>query len=357
MGSSADFQPDWASAPGETIADILSERHISTADLAHALALSADSLHDLIQGHSTITLATARALRGFLGGSLEFWMSRDLQYRDDVTTLNASNHDWLSQLPLADMIRFGWLGPTPHPTQELDACLRFFGVNSVREWHHHYADLQQAIAFRTSPSYDSQPKAVAAWLRQGEHQAMASSCAPWNAVGFQSSLSEIRTLTKLKDPRIFVPKLCTHCARHGVAVAVVRTPAGCRASGATRFLSTGRALLILSFRHLTDDHFWFTFFHEAGHLLLHQAEKLFLEDTTDNPTECEREANEFAARVLLPDGIPDSLRLSAPSPRLIIKFAHTIRMPPGIVVGQMQHHRIIRHNQLNRLKRRYRWTY
>ena len=282
-------------------------------------------------------------------------MSRDLQYREDVVQLDATSKQWIAQLPIGDMIKFGWLGSVPYPSDELEACLRFFGVDSVRAWHETYASIEESLAFRTSPSFDSQRGAVAAWLRQGELQGMASECAPWNAAGFQASLPKIRSLTRRKDPKVFVPKLQEYCAEHGVAMAVVRSPTGCRASGATRFLSTGRALLLLSFRYLTDDHFWFTFFHESGHLLLHGEQELFLEDTDTQLAAKEQEANEFAARVLVPDEFQPTLRALSPNWREVVRFAQQVRVSPGIVVGQMQHYGRIRYNHLNRLKRRYRW--
>ena len=282
-------------------------------------------------------------------------MSRDLQYRDDAAQLDRANKEWLAHLPLSDMIRFRWLEPTPQPANELDACLRFFGVRSVRQWHEAYANIQKEIAFRTSPTYDSQPGAVAAWLRQGEIQSMADNCPPWDSAGFAASLPTLRTLTKVKDPKIFIPKLRSYCARNGVAVSVVRAPAGCRASGATRFLPSGRALLLLSFRYLTDDHFWFTFFHEAGHLLLHGQNELFLEGTDVLSTEKEEEANRFAARILVPPERKSDLLGLPPESRAVIRFAVQTGVSPGIVVGQMQHHGTLRHNQLNGLKRRYRW--
>ena len=227
-------------------------------------------------------------------------MSRDFQYREDIAQLSATNREWMAQLPVGDMIRFGWLGPVPHPSDELEACLRFFGVDSIRGWRKAYATIQEAIAFRTSPTFDSRLGAVAAWLRQGELEGRPKECAPWNAAGFQASLPKLRSLTRRKDPRVFVPRLRECCAENGVAVSVVRAPTGCRASGATRFLSTDRALLLLSFRYLTDDHFWFTFFHECGHLLLHGEQELFLEGTDTKFAAEEQEANEFAAHTLIP---------------------------------------------------------
>jgi plasmid maintenance system antidote protein VapI len=173
MARGHEFTPDWASSPGDTIADILGERQISLADFAAQIGQTPEEAMDLLQGRATITLRTARMLRQALGGSVEFWMSRDFQYREDVSRIHAADREWLSELPLGDMIKFGWLKPVPHPSQEVGACLGYFGVPTVSAWRQKYADLLEAVAFRTSPSFDSRPAAVAAWLRQGEIEAEA----------------------------------------------------------------------------------------------------------------------------------------------------------------------------------------
>lgn len=356
MSSTQDFRPNWASAPGDTISDILRERKLSEVDFARQLGRPLEDARDLLQGRSTITLAIARRLERVVGSSVEFWMARDFQYRESVARLHAGNEEWLADLPVGDMIRFGWIKPVPHPTDEVLACLRFFGVPSVNAWREAYADLRQMVAFRTSPSLDSRPGAVAAWLRQGEIEADAISCDPWNAKLLQESLPSIRALTREKDPRNFVPELQKICASCGVAVVIVRAPSGCRASGATRFLTPNKALLMLSFRYLTDDHFWFTFFHEVGHLVLHDKRRFFLEGLDAISATEEEEANNFSANCLIPSEFRSAMLSLPPHAREVIRFARKVGVSRGIVVGQLQHYRRIRHNQLNRLKQRYRWV-
>ncbi len=355
MTINQDFQPDWASASGDTISDILEEQDLSVMEFAQRIGHPLESANDLLQGQAAITIAIARQLERVLGGSVEFWMSRDFQYREDISRLYVEDEDWLKELPIGDMIKFGWLKPVPHPSKELSSCLQFFNVPSIQVWHNKYAEVLDTAIFRTSSIYDSRPASVAAWLRQGEIEGEAIDCEPWDAKKFENTLSKIRSLTRIKNPRTFVPKLQSLCATCGVAVVVVRAPNGCRASGATRFTSEDKALLLLSFRYLTDDHFWFTFFHEAGHLLLHGKNRLFLEIEDSDSTFEEREANEFAALTIVPlEFQPSMLSLSVDS-KEVIRFAGLVGISPGIIVGQLQHNKRIRHNQLNRLKRRYRW--
>jgi HTH-type transcriptional regulator/antitoxin HigA len=349
------FSPNWASAPGDTIADILNERAISLSTFAQLIGESPDDAKSLLEGRAAITISIARLLERVLGGSVEFWMSRDFLYREQTARLNSSGQQWVAELPLGDMIKFGWLKPVPHPSKHVDACLRFFDVPSVSAWHVKYSALQEVAAFRTSPSFDSRPAAVAAWLRQGEIEGGAVKCGPWNPVAFQISLSDIRQLTRQKDPHRFLPELQKICAANGVAVVIVRAPSGCRASGATWFLSPKKALLLLSFRHLSDDQFWFSFFHEAGHLLLHGIQRFFLEGVETTRTTEEQEANDFAARTLVPPEFQYSMLGLRLNSHEVIRFARRIGVAPGIVVGQLQHYGRISHNQLNGLKRRFIW--
>jgi len=112
------FNPDWVSAPGDTIAEILSERKLSVADFAKRMGQSLSQTEDLLLGKATITIGVARRLGQVLGASVKFWMSRDFQYREDVGRIRKEHAKWLSDLPVGDMIKFGWLHPTPNALDE-----------------------------------------------------------------------------------------------------------------------------------------------------------------------------------------------------------------------------------------------
>jgi len=355
MHSAQNFHPDWASPPGATIADILHERGMSVAQFGERLGLTPEQVAELLQGRAHITIGIARRLGHILGASVEFWMSRDFQYREDISRSHTVEAQWLSELPLGDMTRFGWIKPIRQSSAKLKECLRFFGVPSVSAWRQTYQGLEKMVVFRKSRSFDSRPAAVAAWLRQGEIEAESISCRSWNSKRFVESLTSIRSLTRRKDPRYFVPALQRICADSGVAVAVVRAPSGCPASGATRFLSQQKALLLLSFRYLSDDQFWFSFFHEAGHLLLHGENGFFLEGMETANGEQEQEANEFAGRTLVPAEFHASLFSLPTNSEKVIRFAVRVGVSPGVIVGQLQHYKKLHHGQLNTLKRRFTW--
>ena len=354
MARRADFVPDWASPPGATIADLVRERGISERDLAVNLGQTLAELRNLLDGRVPITLGLAQGLQETLGASVEFWMTRDHHYRVDAQRIHASKQrDWVSALPVRDMIGLGWIEERPRPEEEANACLQFFGVPTIRAWHETYLESPSLAAFRISPSLDSRPGAVAAWIRQATIVATATECAAWDPKSFSDSLANIRRLTRIADPTRFLPPLREICAASGIAVVVLRTPAGCPASGAARLLSPNRGLIVLSFRHRSDDHVWFTFFHEAGHLVLHGEQGLHIDGDPTPSTPVEQEANDFAAEILIPNRFRTELESVPLRPKDIIRLARSVGVSPGILVGQLQHSGRIGYDRLNSLKRRY----
>lgn len=356
--SDHDFQPEWMSAPGATIAEILRERRLTPAKFAEIADISQERVRRLLSGREAITIEIAEVLESTIGGSSRFWMAREEQYRGDVARLlDAGSKDagsvWLSELPIKDMIKLGWISAGSSAEQRISACLDFFGVPDVRSWRERYSDIVSAVSFRTSPTHESQPGSVIAWLRYGEIKSSQVECQRWDRDKFEQTLKSVRRLTREKDPKEFVPELKKKCAECGVVLVVARAPAGCRASGATRFIEPTKAMILLSFRHLSDDQFWFTFFHEAAHLVFHSDRALFLEDGSDVTLNEEDEANQFAQDFLVPPQFRDELDELPLAKRSIARFAKKIGVSPGIVVGQLQHMERLRPSQLNWMKRRF----
>jgi HTH-type transcriptional regulator / antitoxin HigA len=365
VNSTPEFAPQWACAPGETIADALSARGWTREELAARLGQSAEMVEDLLAGAAPITIGVARRLSDVLGASVAFWMARDLQYRQDIERMRRIETEWTRSLPVADMARMGWL--PPRLENDINALLDFFDVPSVAAWHRRYSKVSESVEFRISRSFESDPGAVIAWIRQGERIGADTLCKPWDANAMRETLNSVRGLTRIGRPERFLPKLRAAMAACGVVVAVVPAPAGCRASGATLWISEEKALVLLSARHLTDDHFWFTFYHECGHLLLHRGTHVFIdseatvasataEDGAYASDVQEEAANAFAVDVLITAGVQESLRCAPLSYRGVLRLAARAGIAPGILVGQLQKMRRVGPERLNRVKRRYQWV-
>lgn len=140
-------------------------------------------------------------------------------------------------------------------------------------------------------------------------------------------------------PEDFAQQLQNICATCGVAVVYTQNLPKAPISGATRWFHN-KPIIQLSGRFRTNDHFWFTFFHEAAHIILHGKKDIFLENVegTKIDQEKEEEANAFAARVLIEDKAWKEIVNNLPIlPKQIERLAQQLSVAPGIIVGRLQH--------------------
>lgn len=358
MKSSA-FVPEWRSPPSDTLQDILEERGWDVHSFADAARLPVHVASGLLAGSVPISPDIAERLSESLGTTAAFWLSRQNHYESESNSPDDARlvAEWASEFPISDIVNFGWIRPTNSKEDAGRELLSFFAVDGVSTWRVVYADLLQAVTFRTSTSFISAYPAVAAWLRRGWMVAEQSQCAKWDAAKFGSRLASIRKLTRVSDPKKFLPELKALCAECGVAIVFARAPSGCRASGATAWIDDEKALLLLSFRFLSDDHFWFSFFHEAAHLLLHRDRRILVEMESLTDPRHEREADTFAAKLLIPEEWTAKLRsIQFKDTKEVLRTAQDLGISPGIMIGQMQHLGLLSQNRLNKFKRRYSWS-
>ena len=190
--------------------------------------------------------------------------------------------EWLREIPLPALIDRGYIQQDEDSRSLVRQALRFFGVSSVEAWRNTWQS--PAAQYRGSAAQEKHPGFVAAWLRMGEIQAEKLRPAPFDARRLRSALAEARALTRLPLSEA-VPKLIALCAGAGVAMVLTKEIRNAGVSGAVRWLSKDKALIQLSLKYKTHDQLWFTFFHEAAHILLHGKKQVFIEYGISNATD------------------------------------------------------------------------
>jgi HTH-type transcriptional regulator / antitoxin HigA len=355
------YRPSTVTPPGDTIAELLEERELRQTELATRMGVTPKFVNELIGGKATIAPGTALALERALDVPADFWLAREAKYRGALARKESrteliANVSWLDQLPLKDMRDFGWIEDQEDKPSYVEKCLQYFGVASVPAWREQYLQQTTATAaYRASEKVRANPGAVATWLRQGEIEAAGVECSPFDREEFMQALDEVHEFTLERDPKEFIPKLQKLFADCGVALVIVRAPKGCPIHGAVRWLSPQKAVIQLSFRYLRDDTFWFTLFHECGHIALHGKKILFLEGEKMESEE-EDEANRFAADRLIPPHEWAKFQPYVVTEAAIREFAESVKVPTGIVLGRLQHERRVPWNRLAHLRTRYKWV-
>lgn len=360
--TSESLEPDYAVPPGETLAEWLEERRMKQAELASRINISEKALSQIISGTAPLTRATAAKLELVTGVAARTWNNLEAVYQDDRARLSQrteleSHSDWLREMPAAALRKLGIITATNRDKAGLvRQLLEFFGVSDPDAWRRLWLG-EQAVALRQSAAFKADPAAVAAWLRLGELEAERIEVADFSTATLRASLPALRALTREQDPSVFVDEMVRIAAESGVAVVFVPEITGARCSGAARWVHH-RPIVQLSLRFGTDDHLWFTFFHELAHILLHGKKDVFISNgSTDHDAhgDKEQEADAFARDLLIPrrfdEELPNLLSLNA-----IREFADRIGVSPGVVVGRLQHDKIIGFHVGQSLKVRYKLT-
>lgn len=335
------YEPDYAVPPGETLEETIEEIGMGQKELALRLGMSAKTVNLIIHGKAPITHETAIGLERVTSVSASFWIKREALYRERLARLQDAERlkadlDWLKEFPRKEMRAAGYIQAPRMGTQQLSEVLAFLGVSSRAAWEKHWKQFREkcTLAARKSARHETSEVALAAWIRMGELESQKVECDDFDLAGFKAAVKEIRSFTTL-DPKEFLPRMRGLCAASGVAMVLVPEVPKVPWHGASWWMTPTKAVIELNLRGKAEDQFWFSFFHEAGHIAKqHSKKKVFI---NNNPTgdPLEDEANDFAAKLLFPDGCIREIPLLN-GKQVMTRFADRIDISPGIVAAQYQ---------------------
>jgi addiction module HigA family antidote len=299
METKHEFFPQTRPHPGETLAEKLDEMNLGPKEFALRTGKPEKTIIAVLNGKSAITPDMAVQFEQVTMIPANFWMNHQRNYDEFVARMKrkkdiAAAIPWAKKFPLAEMIRKGWLPPAKSMEEKTIELLNFFSFSNHSAWEEYYFKQQLKVAFRISLKKTVDPYTISAWLRKGEFQAAELQSEKYNAKAFKESLPELQQVmfNQRKDYFNIVQKICLR-----VGVKVVITPGINKVpiSGSTRWIKD-TPLIQLSDKYKNTEAFWFTFFHEVGHILLHGKKDIFLEkvEYSDKQQNQEEEADAFA---------------------------------------------------------------
>lgn len=345
--------------PGDTIQEELDVLGMTQRELAERMGYPSNKLNQLIKGEVSLTRDTAGKLERVLGIPARTWLNLEARYQEEKLAIEEGERleqgiSWLKGFPLKKMENLALLS-AGNKGQRVGELLTFFRVASPREWQRIYVDEEVSVAFKISLAKAPDPKPLSVWLRYGELQARELKLNKYSVDAFKEALDVSRQLA-YQQPSDFLARLQLLCSQAGVAL--VYTPSFSKAmvSGSTRWINGRQTPLIqLSDRYHSADHFWFSFYHEALHVLKHGKTAVFLEGVKglDQPQKQEKEANSFALRMVL-NGFPLQQFIGGHekrwSEREVVTHARKYQIHPGTLVAQLQRIGSLAKKNLNGLK-------
>jgi len=347
MAAINQYFPQSVSHPGETLEEKLQEMGMGPKEFGIRTGKPEKTIFAIINGESNITADMAVLFESVTKIPAHFWLNSQRHYdefvarqkRNEMITLAVV---WAKQFPLTDMIKKNWLPICKSVEEKTMALLSFFGISTPEAWENYYINQELKVAFSISLAHTKEPYAISAWLRKGEMQAAELPTNAYSDNGFKDLLPELKTLMA-NQPNDFLIQLQSICLKAGVKV--VYTPCLPKApiNGATRWIND-TPVIQLSGRYKRNDNFWFAFFHEAGHILLHGKKDIFLENIeyADKKDEKEQQADNFAIKWTLSEAEEKELLASGLfDDNSIRMFARKFNTHPAIIIGRLQHKGLI----------------
>src|SRR5574344_2135139 len=350
------YHPQTVSHPGETLAEKLEEMGMSIKEFAIRTSKPEKTIIAIIKGDSSITSDMSVAFENVTKIPAKFWIKLQSLYdeceaRKKMNERMASYAVWSALFPYSAMAKLGWVTSCRTIKEKTEALLSFFAVSTPDAWENYYCNQQLKVAFRISLATTKEPYAISAWLRQGELQAEKMQVLnEFEDKKLKEILPEMKELM-VQHPENVTDMLHSLCLSCGIKL--IYTPCLPKApiSGSTRWIN-GIPCIQLSGRHNRYDTFWFSFFHEVAHILLHGRKDIFLEDIkySDLQKEKETEADNFASKLLLnPNEEETIIKNGDYSTKAICEYAKQFGTHPSIIVGRLQHKKVIDYWQDNSL--------
>lgn len=352
------WRPDWAVHPGEILAETLSDREMTQVELGRRTGRPLKAINEIVKGKTSITADTALQLESALGVPARFWLNLQRDFdeakaREKLRERLSEHGLWAKQFPLAAMANRRLVPRSRSTVEQVESLLSFFGVSSPDLWRDQWQ--QPAAVFRRSLTGPSSLEALTAWLRWGQVLAAGANSVVFDRNQLEASIAPIRALTLL-HPIAFRRRLRDLLAGAGVVVLYLPELPGTRVMGATQW-DRARPIVQLSLRHKTDDQFWFAVFHELAHVLNGDRRQTYVDPLGAPETdEHESAANAFARATLVPgDRYREFVATKDFSSAAIRAFASQIGTMPGIVVGRLQHDRLLGYGPAEHLKQKIDW--
>jgi HTH-type transcriptional regulator/antitoxin HigA len=356
-GARREWKPNWAVHPGALLEEHLEARGLSQAEFARLAGLTPKLVSTIIKGANPVTAETALRLERVLGLKAYIWTGIQANWELFRARAQAKPapelKSWLSLFPVNELRKRSCLPDTRDGGALADALLHLFEIGTPQAYAAKVSAL--AVHHRRAKAHESSEHHVFTWLMLGERKARQMNVPTFNAHKFDEAVRKIRQLTT-QAPNVFEPQMKELCRNAGVALVFEPPISKTCLFGSARWFDADRAIIQMSLRMKTNDHLWWTFFHEAAHITLHRG-KNFIDDQNGVGDGAEEQADSWAEEILVGRQRFAAFKATRPNSQAAIKrFAGEIGLHPGIVVGMLQHARVLPFSFLNGLKAKFEWA-
>lgn len=320
--------------PGDTLAEKLDEMGLDAKELASRTGYTPKTINELLTGKCRLTPEMAFNLELATEISQAAWLNLQMIYdeflsRKKIEESLKNQSKWLKFFPTAELNPRNWIKDFNNKDNGVLPILKFFGISSPKAWKDYYYSNRLKVAFRISLAETEDPYAASVWMRRGEILADQIQMEKQNDKKVRSAIKKAmpqfvelarddveswealkrnKALPKPKVGEDFIDegmrKLQELGAKLGIKVIYAQNFKSAPIHGMARWYKD-IPVIQLHDRFKDRKAFWFTFFHELGHIVLHGKKDIFIKNVYygNKNQQKDDEANMFAQKYMLAAGL------------------------------------------------------
>ncbi|MBR2128092.1 MAG: HigA family addiction module antidote protein [Bacteroidales bacterium] len=331
--------------PGYTLREKLEEMQMSVKEFAVRTTKPEKTINAVLNGTSALTPDMAIAFETVTLIPAHLWMNLQREYDEFVARKKREELycdkvtiKWAMSFPYEHMVEIGWLKPAANIKERIANLLSFFRITSVQAWEDYYINQELKVAFKLSLGKTNDPYAISAWLRKGDIEAdKVITANVFSAAEMRRRIPLILSLFK-EQPENAIQTLKSICFESGIKLIFTDCIPNAPIRGCARWIN-GVPCIQMTNSSKKYDVFWFSFFHELGHILLHGKKDVFMDEHNSyDSLDKEREADRFASETLLNRATEkELLEIKAFDADIIRQFAEQHSTHPAIVSGRLKY--------------------
>ena len=350
---------DFIIHPGETIKEVLEEKEMSQEELAIRTGFSPKHISEVVNGKKGISPSFAKGLEYALGLPASFWINLQGKYDKEILEYEEQENIDKEEIEvvkkLKDLIKYAEklniINKSESVVSQVINLRKLCNVKNLM----YITNLEaNQVAYRKSKTIDTDFYILYVWIRICEIMADRTKIEnEYDENKLRKNISNIKKCMFLNVNEA-IKNLKSIFASCGIIFQVVKNFQGAPVQGFIK-KNDDRIILTMTIRQSYADVFWFTLFHEIGHLLNGDIEKKQYVDFVNSKSEMEDKADKFAKDALINEKDYEAfINKNELTESSIIDFAKSQNVEPFIVVGRIQKEKND-YRLFNKLKVRYKW--
>lgn len=292
--------------PGYYVKEMLEYEGMSQDELAKRLQTSGKNVSDLINGKANLSDEMAMNLSIVFGTSVSLWLNLNQKYIEKKLEIEKMMQADAECELVKDIDYNFWesLGVVASVTKKVDKVKelqKYFRISSLEILKRR----DFLIQYKTEDETDKSVHIMNsnAWVQTAINMGMQKEVQNFNKKKLEEVLPQIQKMTSRK-PQEACAELDKILSDSGVALVLLPNLKKCKVKGAVKWLGKEKVILALNNCKQNEESFWFSLFHELGHIMQQRIKILMISDenyTVENDELMQRletEADAFAKKML-----------------------------------------------------------